>query len=256
MKQLIDSGNSAELNLSIWQKVDKSDPSQLKKVNQRGGYLSIDAYPQIKKATEMFGPMGIGFGLKDISYSIVTGDISNRDNPDKRGEILILESTFWYRYPDSNIMGYIPMFNQGEFGTSFSNDETFKKLITNSISKALSYLGFNYDVFCGSWDDDKYVNRPDIPAPAYLLENYKRLINCGLFNKSQISKVNKFQVDAGWTIVSVSNSIKACIEKIQKSDIEVPTLLEEGESIGVQESSVQDVNETEKEEEKKGANQT
>lgn len=35
-------------------------------------------------------------------------------------------------------------------------DDALKKIMTNSISKSLSYLGFNADVFMGAFDDDLF----------------------------------------------------------------------------------------------------
>lgn len=220
-------------NLLIWGQVDTSDPAELRKVNQRGGFLSIDAYPQIRKATKVFGPMGIGFGLKDVVYEIVKGDCSSKNEPDKIGDILIMKSIFWYQYPQASVIGEIPMYNQGEFGVSFSNDETFKKLMTNSISKALSYLGFNYDVFCGAWDDDKYEGRPDVPAPAWMKDNLETLLAHDMFTDDQRLAIQTFQINAGWSIVSVKNSIDGCIKRMNKSAIKVPRLLTEGEGNGV-----------------------
>jgi len=38
-----------------------------------------------------------------------------------------------------------------------SGDDTLKKLVTNTRSKALSWLGFSADVFLGKFDDTSYV---------------------------------------------------------------------------------------------------
>lgn len=215
-------------NLCIWNLVDKSDPAQLKKVNVGRGFLSIDAYPQIHKATKLFGPMGIGFGLTDIEYNILDDvDTSTKSNPNSRGKMMIMRSVFWYKLPGSSSMGQFPIMNSMIIT---GHSDTPKKMVTNSISKALSYLGFNFDVFCGSWDDDPYADRPDIPAPVYMKTNLNRLLHCGVFTDDQVKKVTEFQINAGWTLQSVQNSVKAAIEKIQKSGYPMPKLLEEGES--------------------------
>lgn len=225
-----------EFNTSIWHLVDTSDPSQLKKVEQRGGFLSIDAYPQIKRATEIFGPMGIGFGLSDVDYHLVEDvDSSSKNNPGRKSHMMILRCTFWYRIPGGETMGQIPVVNAMMFD-AFS--DTPKKLITNCITKALSYLGFNYDVFKGSWDDDPYINRPDIPCPPYMRENFKRLLNFEVdgkpfFDDAAKKSVNEFQINAGWTLQSVGNFIKKAKGRIEKAGHELPNLLTEGDSDGI-----------------------
>ena len=49
-------------NTRIWDQVSKTDPAHTKKVNQRGGFTAISAHYQIMRATEVFGPVGIGWG--------------------------------------------------------------------------------------------------------------------------------------------------------------------------------------------------
>jgi hypothetical protein len=51
-------------NLSVWNKVEKTNPLYAKKVSMRGGFTSIDAHSQVKAATEQFGPIGIGWGYE------------------------------------------------------------------------------------------------------------------------------------------------------------------------------------------------
>jgi hypothetical protein len=38
-----------------------------------------------------------------------------------------------------------------------ANSDIFKKATTDALTKGLSVLGFNADVFLGLWDDNKYV---------------------------------------------------------------------------------------------------
>ena len=49
------------------------------------------------------------------------------------------------------------------------DDEAFKKIETNTVSKALAKLGFNADVFMGKFEDNNYVQEinyayADIPG--------------------------------------------------------------------------------------------
>lgn len=217
-----------EINMGIWNRVDTSDPMQLKQVNIGRKFLSIDAYPQIKKATELFGPMGIGFGIIDHSYDIIQDvDISTKNKPNTRGHVMVFNATFWFKYPGTDKNGQFPIMNSQVFT---GHSDTPKKLMTNSISKALSYLGFNYDVFSGRWDDDPYEDRPDIPAPSYLKANLNTLLDTDFFTEDQRSNVRTFQINAGWTMNSVENSLGECMKRMEKKGYQIPTLLKEGDS--------------------------
>lgn len=236
----------------IWDQVWESDPSQLKKVDYGRKFLSIDAYPQIKKATQLFGPMGIGFGVSDVEYDIMQ-DVPNptKDLPNQKSFAMVFRCTFWYIFPGSSTVGKIPIVNSGVFE---ARSDTPKKLLTNSISKALSYLGFNYDVFCGSWDDDPYSNRPEIPCPQWLKENFNRLLNFEVegekfFDDKARESVMSFQIDAGWTLQSVTNFVDKAIKRIEKAGHTLPNLLQEGDSTnGIRED---DTGETEEASEEK-----
>ena len=56
-------------NLQLWNKVEKTDPKNTKKAKiGQLNITAINATTQIKKATEIFGTYGSGFGLKNINY--------------------------------------------------------------------------------------------------------------------------------------------------------------------------------------------
>ncbi len=137
-------------NLRIWSRVEKTDPAATKRINQRGGFTAIDAYSQIKMATEVFGPVGDGWGWKlvDVTYP-----------PD--GTVVICIE-LWYECPTKaggHQKSFI-VFGQKKLGDDKRSDEdAFKKALTDAITKGLSYLGFNGDVFLGRFDDNKYVQQ-------------------------------------------------------------------------------------------------
>jgi len=138
------------LNLFLWGQVEKTDPEFTTKVNQRGGFTAIGAQYQIKNATELFGPFGHGFGVRDESYTPILNDT-----------LIVYTATFYYKYCDE--AGDV----NGEFPISSSirvmmgnklDDDCVKKVQTDAITKGLSRLGFNADVFMGRFDGNKYVD--------------------------------------------------------------------------------------------------
>lgn len=129
-------------NLAIWSAVEKTDPAHTKRVNQRGGFTAISAHYQVKRATEVFGPIGIGWGYE-------TGE------PIFHETLVIVPVTLWHGYR-GNTFG--PIYGGAEWknGSRLDSDAP-KKATTDALTKALSQLGFNADVFLGRFDDNKYV---------------------------------------------------------------------------------------------------
>jgi hypothetical protein len=139
-------------NLKLWQSVEKTDPKYTKAFTKGGGFsgTAINATYLIRKATELWGPIGIHWGPEVIDEKYVPG---------AEGTIIhVLRINL--RYPPN---GVLPSFGQTTFvGTNknglFTDEEAPKKSLTDATTKALSWLGFSADVFLGLYDDNKYVN--------------------------------------------------------------------------------------------------
>lgn len=130
-------------NLALWNKVEKTNPAHTKKVNQRGGFTAISAAFQIKNATEQFGPIGIGWGYT-TGAPIVT-------------ETLMTVPVSLWHGDRANVFG--PMLGCEEWKDKNGrvDSDAPKKAVTDGLTKLLSQLGFNADVFLGRFDDSKYV---------------------------------------------------------------------------------------------------
>jgi len=134
-------------NLKLWGSVDTTDPAHTKKVNQRGGFTAIAAQSQVKKATEMFGPFGLRgcWGVKNEQFTTME-DVG----------MVIYTATLWYGYNDRT--GEFPIHSSIKYHSNNRVDDDFsKKVATDALTKGLSKLGFNADVFMGLFDDNKYV---------------------------------------------------------------------------------------------------
>ncbi len=141
----------SEDNLKIWDAVQQTDPKYTKGFSKGGGFkgTAINATYQLKRATELWGPLGKDWGYEIVNSAFVPGG---------GGDIIhVLQIEF--RHPS----GSFPAFGQTTFvGTNkngqFTDEEAPKKSLTDAITKALSMLGFSADVFLGLYDDNKYVN--------------------------------------------------------------------------------------------------
>ena len=140
-------------NMELWNSVCETPPSTTRPVEYGNRkFTAIDAQHQRKRATEVFGPYGDGWGLKDLKWEYVR-------EKEKIVE-LTLDAIFWcvlirdgepvdFEFPIASDHRYKP------------GDDLKKKLITDATTKALSMLGFNSDVFEGKFDDNKYVEKQD-----------------------------------------------------------------------------------------------
>ncbi len=145
-------GATVEKNLELWQRVQQTDPDHTKPVKIGRNLTAIDSYYQIKRATEQFGPAGIGWGWEAEEEWFLAG-------PCTMAKVTL---KLWYvRGTTKNYVGPVIAMNKiaspNDNGKIYVDDEAFKKATTDCITKSLSMLGFSADVFMGLFDSDKYV---------------------------------------------------------------------------------------------------
>jgi hypothetical protein len=134
-------------NMAIWDQVCTTDPNQTKTVNQRGGYTAIVPQYQIQQATEVFGPYGKGWGFASCDL-----DMSQIEPLG----LVIVKAIFFY--VTGGDRSEFPINNAWPVKQGSRIDPDFaKKAETNTMSKALSKLGFGADVFMGQFDDNEYL---------------------------------------------------------------------------------------------------
>jgi len=134
-------------NLDLWNKVEKTNPKYTKPAKIGGMKITaIAPQYQIMLATEQFGPYGKGFGFKSIEldYSLI-----------ERYDLIVFKGVFFHPGGEFEIINSSKMYmdrNKEMIDADFA-----KKIETDALTKALSKLGFNADVFMGRFDDTKYV---------------------------------------------------------------------------------------------------
>lgn len=146
-------------NLKLWKSVEKTPPDMTKEVKfGKRHYTTIDPQWQLRVATALWGPYGHRWGMRELEYRIVETqefDI-NLVQKGSSGQYLatgiVLKAEFFY--PVDNKEVSFEILNDDKFRLG---DDTLKKLVTNTRSKALSWLGFSADVFLGKFDDTAYV---------------------------------------------------------------------------------------------------
>lgn len=132
-------------NMKLWKAVEKTNPKYTKQVGFGRKFTSINAQYQVMCATEQFGAFGKGWGIEKEFF-----------NPIIEGMIGYTADLWWIDSEGKNrfeINSSIATHNK----SGKLDDECYKKVSTDALTKGLSKLGFNADVFLGQWDDNRYV---------------------------------------------------------------------------------------------------
>ena len=159
-------------NLDLWLKVEKTDLAQTKAITGKPYKgTSPKPYYLIRKATETFGPCGIGWGFEIIEEKLLDGALLA---PSFYERIHMARVRVWYEWNGKR--GTIEHVGQTAFsgkrrdGTPFTDEDAPKKSVTDALVKALSMIGFAGDIFMGRYDDSKYVQELRDEASGHSVE--------------------------------------------------------------------------------------
>lgn len=138
-------------NLKIWERFADIDPKFTKSITGKS-YKGTSPNPQyvIRCLTEIFGPVGQGFGWRVLSEEFT---------PLGQEVLHWCRIEFWHTDRANTFESYGQ--TKAAYGTSsgkFMVDEDApKKSLTDAIVKAASHIGIAANIFLGRWDDSKYL---------------------------------------------------------------------------------------------------
>jgi len=134
-----------------------TDPKAVKPITgkQYSGN-SPKPYWLIERATEVFGPVGIGWGCTVKSERFER--LSETD------VLHVAVVSVWYvwdgkRSETFDQMGGTKAAYKTAKGSLMVDEDAGKKSVTDGMVKCLSMIGFAGDIFSGRWDDSKYVEQ-------------------------------------------------------------------------------------------------
>lgn len=164
---------------SLWNQVEATDPKYTKAFDRTGGFKGTAFNPQYmwKRATEIFGECGKGWGYKIVDEKYVPGHMMFGQGGEQLGEqcIHVVRVKFWYKLDGKKHkiehFGQTTFIGKNKYGP-FTDEEAPKKSLTDALMKCMSMLGFGADVYLGLYDDNKYV---DEVAKAKARETYTKL---------------------------------------------------------------------------------
>ncbi len=149
-------------NLALWDALSKTDPAHTKPFKRAGGFSGTAIKPiwTIKRLTELFGPVGVGWGFAKPEFQLVPA-----------GSELLVFCTVeaWHGDRANTIYGVGGDKAIVVYGNTppRADDEAFKKAFTDALGNAFKFVGVGADVHMGQFDDSKYrdeVAREFAPA--------------------------------------------------------------------------------------------
>lgn len=200
-------------NKSLWDSVKVTDPRHVKPITGKT-YKGDSPKPYwlIERATEVFGPVGIGWGVNVKSQEFM-----------RMGEHDVLHHavvSVWYvwegkRSETFEQMGGTKAAYMSSQGKLIVDEDAGKKSVTDGMVKALSMIGFAGDIFSGQWGDSKYVDfanefhrlREDTERTAWL-ETQK----ASIFGAATMGDLKKALGDA--VSVAMDNSDSAAVDQL------------------------------------------
>lgn len=170
-KQGTNAAAAANTGLYLWGRVERTDPDYTKDFSRGGGFkgTAIDTLYNVKRATEMWGPIGGRWGYTILDQGMDQGAVI--DDKGNREVIHWVMMSLYFPDAEGNRCESSPQFGattfvgKNKYGP-YTDEEARKKSVTDALSKCLSQLGFSADVFLGLFDANKYVAENKAAAAA------------------------------------------------------------------------------------------
>jgi len=147
-------------NMDIWESLTKSDPKYLKKISFGArSFTAIDPQYQVMKMTQQFGPIGVGWGWHSTTEFV---QVSNGDTA------VLAHVIVWHTDIQNSFGAFTGCRKFFDAAKGRMAEDAPKMAITDGLTKALSHIGCDADVFLGKMDGNKYNqgNKPTSNDPA------------------------------------------------------------------------------------------
>lgn len=143
-------------NKKLWNDAFVTDPRAVKEITGKS-YKGNSPKPfwLIERATDLFGPVGVGWGV------IVKSERFERLSETDVLHVAVVSVWFMHEGKRSETfdqMGGTKACYMTSKGSLMVDEDAGKKSVTDGMVKCLSMIGFAGDIFSGMWNDSKYVD--------------------------------------------------------------------------------------------------
>ena len=148
-----------EENMKLWDSLKETNTKWTKPA--QNNLTSVNGQYCMMRATEAFGPCGIGWGYTITEERYDEGPEINHETSSYRPITHTLKIKFWYKLNgekgEIEHFGHTPFIMKSKRGP-YQDDEAPKKSLTDAIKKCLSMIGVAADIHLGQFDDINYKN--------------------------------------------------------------------------------------------------
>ena len=138
-------------NLEIWNELADTDPKYIKPVSFGArSFTAIDPQYQIRKMTEQFGPIGAGWGWESTTEVV---QMSNGDSA------VLAHVTVWHTERHYSFGGFTGCRKFFDASKGRIAEDAPKMAVTDGLTKALSHIGCDANIFLGKMDGNKYADQ-------------------------------------------------------------------------------------------------
>ena len=144
---------------AIWESLFTTDPKYTKGFKKGGGFSGTAINPTygMLKLTEAFGVCGEGWGEEIVESRFDKGKWLSEETWETIHTIIL---KLWYIKGGKRFevlgVGTTTFVGSNKHG-AFTDEEYFKKTMTDALSNASKKIGLSADIFMGLYDDSKYV---------------------------------------------------------------------------------------------------
>lgn len=217
-------------NLRIWMHAEKTDPSATKSASLDGRQVtSVSTLWPIKKATELWGPMGKGWGVEIVeSRYDDAGPIIFDGEHVGTAKNHTIHINLWYKEDGERC--YLPAFGHTKYvygtqkGRIIVDWEADKKSLSDAIKKGLSMLGFMADVFEGQFDDREYVEAAKAAESIKKADDKKEEVNKLVENLTEDAAAVAGQIKTAKTPREAIKLAEAIERKLNNAKKQVPDI--------------------------------
>ncbi|WP_170962478.1 hypothetical protein, partial [Vibrio sp. F13] len=152
-------------NLALFMQGFETDLAFTKQ--DHNGRLSIKTQYRIMRATEIWGPIGVGWGYEVKREWTVKGApiIMNGAITEHHEQVHKCEIIFWYMHEGKRIeftqYGDTRKLYMSQYGKFIHDDEVEKKSLSDALGKAMSMTGICADIYLGTYDDSGVMNKAE-----------------------------------------------------------------------------------------------
>ncbi|CAH6901438.1 conserved hypothetical protein [Vibrio chagasii] len=152
-------------NLALFMQGFETDLAFTKQ--DHNGRLSIKTQYRFMRATEIWGPIGVGWGYEVKREWVALGApiIMNGAITEHFEQVHKCEITFWYMHDDKRIeftqYGDTRKLYMSQYGKFIHDDEVEKKSLSDALGKAMSMTGICADIYLGTYDDSGVMNKAE-----------------------------------------------------------------------------------------------